>query len=785
MSVASRRTSPLDVFSSVFSVLFTSALLILAGGCGSSTFFQGVSINMSPVSVSLNVGGTQQFTAMIAGSSNPAVGWTFTCSGGVANCGTLSANGLYTAPATITVSSTATVRAIANADNSKIAIATINLVPIAISAVTPGTVSLNAGGTQTFSATASGSVTSNNAVTWGVSCTGTCGSINSNTGAYTAPSPVPSATTVTVTATASADPSVSSTATITLNAFTISVSPSGTSLLNPGGTIQYTATVTGTSNTAVTWSVTCATACGSVSGTGLYTAPATATTDTVTATSAYNSQTASATVSVSLVNATVNFNSTLATLDPNAFGLDITGYGNGLNITNDSTEQNTLIGLNLGMMRMDLVYTTSGNPNSTIICGGSGCSTGVTGDQWISSIHALGAQPMIVVSLNSSATPAFNNAATDAANMVTHFNINTSTGLPDPTLPKYVKYWVIGNEPNLATSPAIPVATYDTKFTAIVNAMKAVDPNIKVGGPATGGSYTGSGSGPYNYIQQFLTDCGGLVDFVDFHKYDLSGSQWTDSPLRLIDSNTNKYGANATNGRIGEIRAQISGNATSGPRSAQIGIQVGEYNISSNSGSLASSPEARLPYDFFNVLYVSAALGNVMTTGSRAMLFGDKNTALGILSDGTTPWINGTTQVTWAPGTNYTTDSPMPAFYGYAMYTGMGLFRHYGTAAVSTSTTIAASPNGLDIFASTNENNIVVVNKDSVAHVVTFALTGYTSGSATAWQKAAVGGVLGSSDNPGPLYSPSGIQQLPNVNITNSGFSVSVPAYSVTTYVLN
>ncbi len=872
MSFGLRRTSDSNFFISLLSVLLVGALSMISSGCTSSVS-QTVSISITPVSISLNPSGTQQFTATVSGSPIPSVSWTLTCSG-TAGCGTLSATGFYTAPATIAAASAATVRATASADSSKIAIATVNLEPVAISAispasvslningtqqftgatvtgsatnntavtwsvtcslgsncgsignttglytaptsitasntvtvtatasayptvtstatvnlvpitisvVSPGTISLNAGETQTFTAAAAGSTTNNNAVTWSVSCIGTCGSIVSTTGAYTAPSPITNATTVTVTATANADPSVSATATITLNAFAISVSPVGTSLLNPGGTIQYTATVTGTSNTTVTWSVTCATACGSISGTGLYTAPATATTDTVTATSAYNNQTATATVSISLANATVDFTTTLATLDPYTFGVDITGYGNGLNITNDSTEQTALTNLDLGMMRMDLVYTTSGNPSSTIICGGSGCSTGITGDQWVSAIHALGALPMIAVSLNASATPAFNNDAVDAANMVTHFNINSSTGNPDPTLPSYVKYWVIGNEPNLATNPAISVATYDAQFTAMVTAMKAVDPNIKVGGPATGGSYTGSGSGPYNYIQQFLTDCGGIVDFVDFHKYDLSGSQWTDSPLRLVDSNTNKYGANPTNGRIGEIRAQISGNATSGPRNAQIGIQAGEFNISSNSGSLASSPEARLPYDFFNVLYVSAALGNITTTGSRAMLFGDKNTALGILSDGTTPWLNGTAQVSWPPPA---TDSPMPAFNGYAMYTGMGLFRHYGTASVATSTTIAASPNGLDIFASTNGKNIVVVNKDSVAHTVTFALTGYTTGTAEVWQKAAVGGVIGSSDNPGPLYNPSAIQQLSTINITNSGFSVSVPAYSVTTYVLN
>ncbi|HYY69059.1 MAG TPA: hypothetical protein VE734_04955 [Terriglobales bacterium] len=74
----------------------------------------------------------------------------------------------------------------------------------------------------------------------------------------------------------------------------VSVSPGSASLLT-GGTQQFTASVTGTSNTAVTWSVTG----GSISSAGLYTAPATAGTYTVKAVSAADTtKSASATVTV-------------------------------------------------------------------------------------------------------------------------------------------------------------------------------------------------------------------------------------------------------------------------------------------------------------------------------------------------------------------------------------------------------------------------------------------------------------------------------------------------------
>jgi hypothetical protein len=76
----------------------------------------------------------------------------------------------------------------------------------------------------------------------------------------------------------------------------VSISPSSATL-SSGGTQQFTATVTGTANTAVTWSATA----GSVSGSGLYTAPTvkSATSATVTATSqASSAQSASAAVTI-------------------------------------------------------------------------------------------------------------------------------------------------------------------------------------------------------------------------------------------------------------------------------------------------------------------------------------------------------------------------------------------------------------------------------------------------------------------------------------------------------
>lgn len=82
----------------------------------------------------------------------------------------------------------------------------------------------------------------------------------------------------------------------------VKISPTSVTL-NAGATKQFTTTVTGTTNTAVTWTTTC----GSVNSTGLFTAPSTASTCSVTATSvADTTKKATATVTVQAVSISIS-----------------------------------------------------------------------------------------------------------------------------------------------------------------------------------------------------------------------------------------------------------------------------------------------------------------------------------------------------------------------------------------------------------------------------------------------------------------------------------------------
>ncbi len=271
----------------------TSNTATLAVNAGSLT------INVSPNNATVKLGSTQQLAGIVTGSSNTTVTWTVSgigCTG--AACGTISGSGLYIAPSNVPSPATVTVTATSVADPTKSASANVAIVAAVavLLSISPTSASVPTSGTQLFTASVTG--TSNTAVTWSVSgagCGGSpCGTISTSalSAVYLAPSVAPSPAIVTLVATSVADPAKSASASVTVVPMVaVTVSPTSASV-SAGTTQQFKASVTGTSNTAVAWSVTGAgctgAACGTVNSSGFYTAPAAApspATVTITATS--------------------------------------------------------------------------------------------------------------------------------------------------------------------------------------------------------------------------------------------------------------------------------------------------------------------------------------------------------------------------------------------------------------------------------------------------------------------------------------------------------------------
>jgi len=243
-----------------------------------------ISVSVSPPNATVFLGGTQQFSATVANTSNTTVTWNVNgIAGGNSTVGTITPAGLYTAPQNLPAQTSATVGAVSQADATKTASALVTISSDVTVSVSPATADVELGATRQFTATVAGSGNPNRAVNWSVSsagCSGAdCGLIDAN-GNFVAPQILPSPPTITVTARSIADAakSFAATARVTSN-FTLAVM--GPDTVDNGATAQFAALLTPAPNSnpspSVTWSVSgpgcTGNGCGTISNSGSFTAP--------------------------------------------------------------------------------------------------------------------------------------------------------------------------------------------------------------------------------------------------------------------------------------------------------------------------------------------------------------------------------------------------------------------------------------------------------------------------------------------------------------------------------
>jgi DNA-binding beta-propeller fold protein YncE len=208
-------------------------------GCGKNSAVVGVTVSgptASPVTVLLK--GQAQFAATVSGISTTSVFWQI-CLPAIntttqpTNCtapqppttgatvpatpltgyGTITVNGLYTAPPAIPAQDNFVVMASSTARPTSFGISFINLDSGVSVVVNPTTATIGPGETFQFTATVSG--LSTNGVNWSVPSPASQFGTISNTGLYQAP-PTPPTTAVTITATSTADNSKTGTATVSV-----------------------------------------------------------------------------------------------------------------------------------------------------------------------------------------------------------------------------------------------------------------------------------------------------------------------------------------------------------------------------------------------------------------------------------------------------------------------------------------------------------------------------------------------------------------------------------------
>src|SRR5215469_948337 len=203
------------------------AASLFLGSCGSSSPPPPITITVTPASATLSPGASTQFTATVTGTTNTAVTWQVNGTvGGSTATGTITSNGLYTAPGAIPNPATVTVTAVLSANASDSGSASVTIAQQVAVTVSPNPISVAIFTTQQFTATVNGQAST--AVTWevnGVTGGSQATGYISTSGLFVAPGGVPTTssgngkvttTPVTVTAVSTANPNSSGSATVTI-----------------------------------------------------------------------------------------------------------------------------------------------------------------------------------------------------------------------------------------------------------------------------------------------------------------------------------------------------------------------------------------------------------------------------------------------------------------------------------------------------------------------------------------------------------------------------------------
>ena len=187
-------------------------------------------VTVEPATATVEVGETKQFTATVTGTGGVSQEVTWSVSGSNNAGTTISTTGFLTVAADETAA-TFIVKATANGDDTKYATATVTVKqPATITGVTvtPTAATVEAGETQQFTATVTGTGDYNEKVAWTVSGSKNDGTTISTTGVLTVAADETAATFI-VTATAAGDSNKSGTATVTVT------QPDPDEPWNPGG----------------------------------------------------------------------------------------------------------------------------------------------------------------------------------------------------------------------------------------------------------------------------------------------------------------------------------------------------------------------------------------------------------------------------------------------------------------------------------------------------------------------------------------------------------------------
>jgi hypothetical protein len=303
----------------------------------------------------------------------------------------------------------------------------------------------------------------------------------------------------------------------------------------------------------------------------------------------------------------------------------------------------------------------------------------ISADAYINALKDIGASAILVIggqTGDNDFTPS------DAAHLVARYS------------PLGVKTYYLGNEPN---NGGMTIGQYATLFNQAADAMKQVDPGIRVGGPTW--SWFDK-----NTLSQFLDLSGSRADIIDYHHYAMG------NPPALSDAAALQQ--TATWGD--EVQWMYQTLAKKGLANRQ--VSIGEYNWAWQSTDGVAGGDQRFFQPIITV-WSASLIGHALSAGGWAYQYSDQNGPLGI---------------TIEPGNNdqgRPGSSPMPIYHGLGMWSGESLFRAYGGDLMEASCT---DP-GIEVFA-TSGPNVILINKSTQSKSVVLGWGPGGGAAASVWQ---------------------------------------------------
>jgi hypothetical protein len=212
--------------------------------------------------------------------------------------------------------------------------------------------------------------------------------------------------------------------------------------------------------------------------------------------------------------------------------------------------------------------------------------------------------PFIILARQMDAEPMINvrvpgGSPEQAAELVRYCNVTNDYS---------VRYWGIGNEPNLYTAHTMfddyDTVRYNKEWREFAEAMLAVDPDIVLMGPGTS-QYTGNPETDprdeegRDWVREFLLANGDLVDIVAIHRYPFPSSMTDQSPtIDGLRANSREWDTIIPN-----LRAVIRETA-----GRDLPVAVGEIN---SNWTHAVGGQAT-PDSFYNAIWWGDVLGRLI-----------------------------------------------------------------------------------------------------------------------------------------------------------------------------